>query len=243
MANPHKSGTTIVAHPQRIKTGMRHKAGMGMRKPEEHMVYTHCKSTVKYMEQSKSCFFRRGKQRKPGIWVITPTPAPSKPTSRIRRLQGAIRSLELLHLRQEISGCQTLVCCKGTGPPSGSECGSGLVEPGIAGLLERYPSRTPASGSLLGATPAPLYEALRSFQDPETAWGPEGTVFRPPRRDYYLYLFGSLILPHGSWPLSSSYAAFCFCRKPLSDLGGCWCGCSEPSARLYCILRLDKQRL
>ncbi|KAF3542572.1 hypothetical protein DY000_02006501 [Brassica cretica] len=29
-------------------------------------------------EQSKSCFSRRGKQRKPGTWVITPTPAPSK---------------------------------------------------------------------------------------------------------------------------------------------------------------------
>ncbi|KAF3539852.1 hypothetical protein F2Q69_00023176 [Brassica cretica] len=34
LANPHKSGTTTVARPQRIKTGMRHKAGMGMRKPE-----------------------------------------------------------------------------------------------------------------------------------------------------------------------------------------------------------------
>ncbi|KAF3510434.1 hypothetical protein F2Q69_00007741 [Brassica cretica] len=43
--------------------GMRHKAGMGLRKPEE---------------QSKSCFSRRGKQRKHGTWVITPTPAPSK---------------------------------------------------------------------------------------------------------------------------------------------------------------------
>ncbi|KAF3511937.1 hypothetical protein F2Q69_00005778 [Brassica cretica] len=73
-----KSGTTTVARPQRIKTGMRHKAGMGMRKPEEHTAYIHCKSTVKYMEQSKSCFSRRGKQRKPGTWVITPTPAPSK---------------------------------------------------------------------------------------------------------------------------------------------------------------------
>ncbi|KAF2582681.1 hypothetical protein F2Q68_00004756 [Brassica cretica] len=29
LANPHKSGTTIVARPQRIKMGMRHKAGMG----------------------------------------------------------------------------------------------------------------------------------------------------------------------------------------------------------------------
>ncbi|KAF3554228.1 hypothetical protein F2Q69_00014506 [Brassica cretica] len=59
--------------------GMRHKVGMGLRKPKEHMVYIHCKSTVKYMEQSKYCFSRRGKQRKPGNWVITPTPTPSKP--------------------------------------------------------------------------------------------------------------------------------------------------------------------
>ncbi|KAF3552054.1 hypothetical protein DY000_02007528 [Brassica cretica] len=43
---------------------MRRKAGVGMRKPEE---------------QSKSCFSRHGKQRKPDTWVITPTPAPSKP--------------------------------------------------------------------------------------------------------------------------------------------------------------------
>ncbi|KAF2572471.1 hypothetical protein F2Q70_00002766 [Brassica cretica] len=34
LANPHKSGMTTVARPQRIKTGVRHKAGMGMRKPE-----------------------------------------------------------------------------------------------------------------------------------------------------------------------------------------------------------------
>ncbi|KAF2579064.1 hypothetical protein F2Q68_00004769 [Brassica cretica] len=60
----HKSGTTIVARPQRIKTGMRHKGGMGMGKPEE---------------QSKFCFSKRVKQCKPGTWVITPTPAPSKP--------------------------------------------------------------------------------------------------------------------------------------------------------------------
>ena len=29
-----KRGTTTVERPQKIKTGMRHKAGMGMRKPE-----------------------------------------------------------------------------------------------------------------------------------------------------------------------------------------------------------------
>ncbi|KAF2577196.1 hypothetical protein F2Q68_00004634 [Brassica cretica] len=47
-----------------------------------------------------------------------------------------------------------------------------------------------------------LFQALRSFQDPETAWGPEGTVLRLPRQDYSRYLFGFRILPLGSWPLS-----------------------------------------
>ncbi|KAF3506025.1 hypothetical protein F2Q69_00006781 [Brassica cretica] len=58
------------ARSQKIKTGMRHKAGVGMRKPEE---------------QSKSCFSRHGKQRKPDTWVITPTPAPSKPGSKDKK--------------------------------------------------------------------------------------------------------------------------------------------------------------
>ena len=60
---------------------------------------------------------------------------------------------------------------------------------------------------------------------PKFPWEPgmfgfAGTVLRLSRQDYYLYLFGSHILPLGSWPLSSSYAAFYFCRKWLSDLGG-----------------------
>ena len=74
-------------------------------------------------------------------------------------------------------------------------------------------------------------------------FGFAGIVLRLPRQDYYRYLFGSCILPIGSCPLSSSYAACCFCRKPLSDLGGYWCGCtwgSDPSARLYCFRRLEK---
>ncbi|KAF3504457.1 hypothetical protein F2Q69_00043068 [Brassica cretica] len=68
--------------------GMRHKAEMGLHKPKEHMVYIHCKGTVKYMEQSKSCFSRHGKQRKPGIWVIKPTPAPSKPSLGPEKISG-----------------------------------------------------------------------------------------------------------------------------------------------------------
>ncbi|KAF3578849.1 hypothetical protein DY000_02032114 [Brassica cretica] len=65
-----------------------------------------------------------------------------------------------------------------------------------------------------------LFQALRSFHDPETAWGPEGTVLRLPRQDYSRYLFGFRILPLGSWPLSSSYAVFYFCRKSLTSLEG-----------------------
>ncbi|KAF3547502.1 hypothetical protein DY000_02008189 [Brassica cretica] len=42
---------------------------------------------------------------------------------------------------------------------------------------------------------------------------PSGTVLRLPRQDYSRYLFGFLILPLGSWPLSSSYDVFYFCRK------------------------------
>ncbi|KAF3557211.1 hypothetical protein F2Q69_00014511 [Brassica cretica] len=48
-------------------------------------------------------------------------------------------------------------------------------------------------------------EALRSFQDPKTSWGPKGTVLHLPRQDYSRYLFEFRILPLGSWPLSSSY--------------------------------------
>ncbi|KAF3595623.1 hypothetical protein DY000_02021595 [Brassica cretica] len=48
------------------------------------------------MEQSKSCFSRRGKQRKPGTWVITPTPAPSKPPpGSNQRSQGLRKNLRV----------------------------------------------------------------------------------------------------------------------------------------------------
>ena len=65
--------------------------------------------------------------------------------------------------------------------------------------------------------------------DPEFPWEPKifgfaGTVLRLPRQDYYRYLFGSRILPVGSCQLSSSYAAFYFCRKSLFDLGGAGMG-------------------
>ncbi|KAF3498439.1 hypothetical protein DY000_02052842 [Brassica cretica] len=68
-----------------------------------------------------------------------------------------------------------------------------------------------------------------------------GTVLRLPRQGYYRYLFGFCILPLGSWPLSSSYVVLYFCRKSLTGFRGCWCGCYDPSARLRCFPRLEKQ--
>ena len=59
----------------------------------------------------------------------------------------------------------------------------------------------------------------RSYGNPEV-FGFAGTVLSLPGQDYYRYLFGSRILPLGSWPLSSSYLASCFCKKPLTDFGG-----------------------
>ncbi|KAF2609952.1 hypothetical protein F2Q70_00011478 [Brassica cretica] len=53
---------------------------------------------------------------------------------------------------------------------------------------------------------------------------PRGTVLRHPRQGYYRYLFGFHILPLGSWPLSSSYAVFYFCRKSLTGLKGAGVG-------------------
>ncbi|KAF2556134.1 hypothetical protein F2Q68_00015245 [Brassica cretica] len=75
-----------------------------------------------------------------------------------------------------------------------------------------------------------LFQALRSFLDPETAWGLKGIVLRLPRQDYFRYLFRFRIMPLGSWPLSSSYAVFYFCRKSLTGLEGdelaCFVRCS-----------------
>ncbi|KAF2557910.1 hypothetical protein F2Q68_00016396 [Brassica cretica] len=90
---------------------------------------------------------------------------------------------------------------------------------------------------------------LRSWLDPEEpggssldpeifAWNQEviwepgepkififvGTVLRLPRQDYYRYLFGFRILPLESWPLSSSYGVFYFCRKSLTCLKGAGVG-------------------
>ncbi|KAF3511678.1 hypothetical protein F2Q69_00005875 [Brassica cretica] len=53
---------------------------------------------------------------------------------------------------------------------------------------------------------------------------PEGTIVRLPRQNYSRYLFGFRIQPFGSWPLSSSYAVFYFCRKSLTGLEGAGVG-------------------
>ncbi|KAF3549605.1 hypothetical protein DY000_02007544 [Brassica cretica] len=79
--------------------------------------------------------------------------------------------------------------------------------------------------------------------NPEAVWEPGGssldfihrardrlgnrTVLRLPRQNYYWYLFGSCIMPLGSWALSSSYVVFYFCRKSLTDLGGAGTGPGE----------------
>ncbi|KAG5397487.1 hypothetical protein IGI04_019301 [Brassica rapa subsp. trilocularis] len=57
-------------------------------------------------------------------------------------------------------------------------------------------------------------------RNPEAIGEPRGSVLRLPRQDYYWYLFGFRIMPLGSWPLSSSYAVFYFCRKSLTGLEG-----------------------
>ncbi|KAF3595631.1 hypothetical protein DY000_02021829 [Brassica cretica] len=60
-------------------------------------------------------------------------------------------------------------------------------------------------------------KALRSFQDPETAWGPEGS---------------DLITLRLS--LDPEFEVTDMVR-------GCWCGCYDTSARLRCFARLEKQ--
>ncbi|KAF3561676.1 hypothetical protein DY000_02014426 [Brassica cretica] len=70
-----------------------------------------------------------------------------------------------------------------------------------------------------------------------------GTVLRLPRQVYYRYLFGFRILPLGSWPLSSSYAVFYFCRKSLTGLEGAGVGVMTQVPGLRCFPRLEKQDL
>ncbi|KAF2587863.1 hypothetical protein F2Q70_00038430 [Brassica cretica] len=81
------------------------------------------------------------------------------------------------------------------------------------------------------------------YLDPKVAWEPEGTVLHLPRQDYYRYLFGFSILPLGSWPLSSSYAVFYFCRKSLTCLDGAGVGVMTQVPSLRCFPLLEKQDL
>ncbi|KAF2574167.1 hypothetical protein F2Q70_00003883 [Brassica cretica] len=91
--------------------------------------------------------------------------------------------------------------------------------------------------------PEVVFRTLRSNKDPEVVWEPRGTVLHLPRQDYSRYLFGFLILPLGSWPLSSSYDVFYFCRKSLTGLEGAGVGVMTQVPGLRCFLRLEKQNL
>ncbi|KAF3501704.1 hypothetical protein F2Q69_00042173 [Brassica cretica] len=87
-----------------------------------------------------------------------------------------------------------------------------------------------------------------SHKDPEFLENPEcfvfaGTVLHLPRQDYYRYLFGFSILPLGSWPLSSSYVVFYFCRKSLTCLDGAGVGVMTQVPSLRCFPLLEKQDL
>ncbi|KAF3512552.1 hypothetical protein F2Q69_00005602 [Brassica cretica] len=78
---------------------------------------------------------------------------------------------------------------------------------------------------------------------PEAIGEPEGTVLRLSRQDYYRYLFGFRILPLGSWPLSSSYDVFYFCRKSLTGLAGAGVCVMTQVPGLRYFPRLEKQDL
>ncbi|KAF3497711.1 hypothetical protein DY000_02053554 [Brassica cretica] len=67
-------------------------------------------------------------------------------------------------------------------------------------------------------------EVLRDVMTPMRSRLHRGTVLCLPRQDYYRYLFGFRIPPLGSWPLSSSYVVFNFCRKSLTGLEGAGVG-------------------
>ncbi|KAF3573288.1 hypothetical protein F2Q69_00059713 [Brassica cretica] len=83
-------------------------------------------------------------------------------------------------------------------------------------------------GGCLGTRRFLLYPKV--VLNPKVSFGPGGrfepggTVLRLPRQDNSRYLFGFRIMPLGSWPLSSSYAVFYFCRKSLTGLEGAGVG-------------------
>ncbi|KAF3496887.1 hypothetical protein DY000_02053080 [Brassica cretica] len=80
-------------------------------------------------------------------------------------------------------------------------------------------------------------EIIILYIGPEIVWGTVGFLLRSraciwarsslenqeylfSQGPYYRYLFGFCILQLGSWPLSSSYDVFYFCRKSLTGLEG-----------------------
>ncbi|KAF3499234.1 hypothetical protein F2Q69_00043174 [Brassica cretica] len=111
-------------------------------------------------------------------------------SSRLRRLQDAIRSPKLLHLRLDISGS------KNSARPRSGYCPSSMTKLSNKGQTvgEKYsgieflqtPDRTPASGSPLGGTPSPRYKILR----PGTASHPQGKGRLPIRRTFHISEYG-----------------------------------------------------
>ncbi|KAF2534791.1 hypothetical protein F2Q70_00029560 [Brassica cretica] len=93
-----------------------------------------------------------------------------------------------------------------------SEAGHYQVVPLLQGLAR--------IGGVWRPDPAPCRRMLSAPRCPYRVLPTRGTVLCLSRQGYYRYLFGFHILPLRSWPLSSSYAVFYFCRKSLTGLEG-----------------------
>ncbi|KAF3565607.1 hypothetical protein DY000_02015799 [Brassica cretica] len=114
---------------------------------------------------------------------------------------------------------------------------------GLVGTRRFLQTRRSCGNPEVPSDPEVVFRTLRSNKDPEVIWEPRGTVLHLPRQDYSRYLFGFLILPLGSWPLSSSYAVFYFCRKSLTGLEGAGVDVMTQVPGLRYFLRLEKQDL
>ncbi|KAF3508769.1 hypothetical protein F2Q69_00006818 [Brassica cretica] len=108
-----------------------------------------------------------------------------------------------------------------------------LRKPRRSGKLEIFLDPKITSGDHIW-NPEAIQEPRGSSLDPEifswnpkAVWEPGGTELRLPRQNYCWYLFGSCIMPLGSWALSSSYVVFYFCRKSLTNLRGAGTGPGE----------------
>ncbi|KAF2572470.1 hypothetical protein F2Q70_00002765 [Brassica cretica] len=125
------------------------------------------------------------------------------------------------------------------------------LDPEIAGWNPEEPRGSSLDPEILGLEPGG-YGGTRRYGArirTRSSFGTQNvlffarTVLRLSRQDYYRYLFGFRILPLGSWPLSSSYAVFYFCRKSLTCLEGAGVGVMTQVPGLRCFPRLEKQDL